>query len=105
MPLSLALRTRVSLRVLAHLRETEQEAPARDGQPEHYLRHCLFSLERNPAQQHSISMQATEEFVGIQRFVLGFEREKKDLQRLQYGYQPQALAMPSSMISGSKSTF
>ena len=61
MPLSLALRTRVSLRVLAHLRETEQEAPARDGQPERYLRHCLFSLGRNPAQQHSINKEATEE--------------------------------------------
>ena len=42
-----------------HIRE---EGPSRYSRhpPEHHLKHYLFSLERNPVQQHSISKEATE---------------------------------------------
>jgi len=43
--------------------------------------HCLFSLVRNPVQQRSISKDATEEFVGMKLFVLGFEGERKRSKR------------------------
>lgn len=36
-----------------------------------------FSLGRIPAQQHSISRDATEEFVGIELFVLSFAGERE----------------------------
>jgi hypothetical protein len=37
-----------------------RKPPARLRHPEHCLRHCLFSLGRNPAQQRPISKEATE---------------------------------------------
>ena len=68
-------------RILAHLRDKEQEHPRSatrwHHRPEHHLGHCLFSLGRIPAQQHSISRDATEEFVGIELFVLSFEGERE----------------------------
>ena len=39
--------------------------------------HCLFSLVRNPVQQHSISKEATEKSVGMELFVPGLEGERK----------------------------
>ena len=39
--------------------------------------HCLFSLVRNPVQQHSISKEATEELAGMALFAPGFEGERK----------------------------
>ena len=44
-------------------------------QPGRHLRHCLFSLGRIPVQQHSLSKEAAEEFVGMELFVPGFEGE------------------------------
>ena len=41
------------------------------------LRHCLFSLVRNPVQQLSISKEPTEKSVGIEVFVPGFEGERE----------------------------
>jgi hypothetical protein len=41
------------------------------------LAYRLFSLGRIPARQHSISRDATEEFVGIELFVPDFEGERK----------------------------
>ena len=51
--------------------------PSWHPQPEHHLKHCLFSLGRIPVQQHSISKDATEEFAGMELFVPGFEGERK----------------------------
>jgi len=57
-----------------HLRQGELMRSIKRGCPGV---HCLFSLGRNPVQQHSISREATEEFVGIELFVPGFEGERK----------------------------
>ena len=46
----------------------------RPGRP---LAYRLFSLGRIPARQHSISRDATEDFVGIELFVPDFEGERK----------------------------
>ena len=55
----------------------QSHCSGRYRQPGRHLRHCLFSLVRNPVQQHSISKEATEEFVGMELFVPGFEGERK----------------------------
>jgi hypothetical protein len=42
-----------------------------------HLRHCFFSLARNPLPQQSISTEATEKFVGMKLLVPSFEGEWK----------------------------
>ena len=51
--------------------------PSWKRKPLRHLRHCLFSLVRNPGQQPSTSKAATEEFVGMELFMPGFEGERK----------------------------
>ncbi len=75
------LRTRKSLiessLIFAIGNRTSPPWRCRHHRPEHHLRHCLFSLGRIPAQLHSISRDATEEFDGIELFVPGFQGERK----------------------------
>jgi hypothetical protein len=48
-----------------------------DHRAGHHLRHCLFSLARNSVQQHSISKETIEKFVGMELFVPSFEGARK----------------------------
>ena len=62
------------------LRErTRTPPPCHTGhhRPEHHRKHWLFSRGRIPAQQHAISRDAGEEFVGIALFVLSCAGARK----------------------------
>ena len=66
--------------LLTHLERKEQNPPpCQTGhqRPEHHLKHYLFTLGRIPAQQHSISRDATEKFFGSELFVLSFAGERE----------------------------